>query len=156
MNVKLISQIIGGLCIIISGLAGSAFAGEVLVKAPEHPCVAYGISQLVAALQGQRHTLVRQTDNPGRLADVEVTLRTGVALAQARAQGSEEKQVQAVAALERALQRWRKLSMLAEKYNRLPVLSNSKEPFSWAQLTPEVDRDIERARAPLGASVPRR
>jgi|GEM_PF-2914904 len=83
-------------------------------------------------------------------------LRAGVALAQARAEGSEEKQAQAVAALERALQHWRKLSMLGEKYNRLPVLSNSKEPFSWAQLTPEVERDIERARAPLASPVPRR
>lgn len=76
-------------------------------------------------------------------------LRGGVALAQARAENHADKQAQAVAALERAVQHWRRLAALGEQYNRLPILSNSKEPFSWAQLTPEVERDIERARAPL-------
>ncbi|WCJ58049.1 hypothetical protein NXS98_09950 [Fontisphaera persica] len=83
-------------------------------------------------------------------------LQGGVALAQARAKGSAEQQQQAVAALERALQHWKRLAALGEKFNQLPILSNSAQPFSWAQLTPEVERDLERARAPLPPARPTR
>ena len=55
----------------------------------------------------------------------------------------------AVAALEKALAHWKRLAELGAKFNKLPVLSNSKEPFSWASLTPAVEKDIELAKAPL-------
>jgi hypothetical protein len=76
-------------------------------------------------------------------------------LAQARAAGDAAKQAEAAAALERALEHWKQLAAHGEKFNQLPIPSNSKEPFSWKQLTPEVERDIERARAPLPAAGPR-
>ena len=39
---------------------------------------------------------------------------------------------------------------LGGKFNRLPVPTNSKEPFSWSSLTPAVQRDIAISRKPLG------
>jgi hypothetical protein len=76
-------------------------------------------------------------------------LRGGVALATARATGDAAQQRAAVTALERALVHWNRLAELGAKFNKLPVLSNSREPFSWASLTPAVERDIEAAKAPL-------
>lgn len=70
-------------------------------------------------------------------------LRAGVALATARAKNDAKQQAIAIAALERALAHWKRLAELGGKFNRLPVLSNSKEPFSWSSLTPAVQRDIE-------------
>jgi hypothetical protein len=75
-----------------------------------------------------------------------------VALATARATGDAGQQRVAVAALERALVHWNRLAELGAKFNRLPVLSSSREPFSWASLTPAVEQDIEVARAPLRSS----
>jgi len=77
-------------------------------------------------------------------------LRAGVALATARAKNDTQQQAIAVSALERALAHWKRLAELGEKFNRLPVPSNSKEPFSWKSLTPAVERDIELSRKPLG------
>lgn len=77
-------------------------------------------------------------------------LRAGVALATARAKNDTQQQAVAVSALERALAHWKRLAELGEKFNRLPVPSNSKEPFSWKSLTPAVERDIELSRKPLG------
>jgi hypothetical protein len=68
-------------------------------------------------------------------------LRGGVALARARSKGDAGQQRVAVAALEKALVHWNRLAELGAKFNQLPVLSNSKEPFSWASLTPAVERD---------------
>lgn len=80
-------------------------------------------------------------------------LRGGVALASARAKGDLEQQGVAIAALKKALVHWKRLAELGAKYNKLPVLSNSRQPFSWAALTPAVEKDIEIAQAPLaGAS----
>ena len=76
-------------------------------------------------------------------------LRAGVALATARAKNDTQKQAAAISALERALSHWKRLAELGEKYNRLPVPSNSKEPFSWKSLIPAVERDIEISRKPL-------
>lgn len=76
-------------------------------------------------------------------------LRGGVALATARATGDVAQQRAAVAALEKALVHWKRLAELGAKFNQLPVLSNSKQPFSWASLTPAVENDIEIAKAPL-------
>ncbi len=76
-------------------------------------------------------------------------LRGGVALAQARAAKDRRKQQEAVLALERALGHWRRLAELGARFNQLPILSNAREPFSWAQLTPAVERDIATARAGL-------
>jgi hypothetical protein len=73
-------------------------------------------------------------------------LRGGVALARARSKGDAGQQRVAVAALEKALVHWNRLAELGAKFNQLPVLSNSKEPFSWASLTPAVERDIELAK----------
>ncbi len=78
-------------------------------------------------------------------------LRAGVALATARARNDAQQQAAAIAALERALAHWKRLAQLGGKFNRLPVPSNSREPFSWASLTPAVERDIELARRPLVA-----
>jgi hypothetical protein len=78
-------------------------------------------------------------------------LRGGVALATARANKDAAQQSAAVAALERALVHWERLAALGGKFNRLPVLSNTTAPFSWAALTPAVKRDIELARKPLDA-----
>ena len=76
-------------------------------------------------------------------------LRAGVALATARAKNDTQQQAAAISALERALSHWKRLAELGEKYNRLPVPSNSKEPFSWKSLIPAVERDIEISRKPL-------
>ena len=76
-------------------------------------------------------------------------LRAGVALATARAKGDVQQQRVAVAALEKALVHWKRLAELGAKFNQLPVLSNSREPFSWSALTPAVEKDIEIAKAPL-------
>ena len=70
-------------------------------------------------------------------------LRGGVALATARAKGDITQQRVAVAALEQALVHWKRLAELGAKFNQLPVLSNSRQPFSWASLTPAVEKDIE-------------
>jgi len=77
-------------------------------------------------------------------------LRAGVALATARAKNDTHQQAIAISALERALIHWKRLAELGEKFNRLPVPSNSKEPFSWKSLTPAVERDIELSQRPPG------
>lgn len=79
-------------------------------------------------------------------------LRGGVALATARAKGDLEQQRVAIAALKKALVHWKRLAELGAKYNKLPVLSNSRQPFSWAALTPAVEKDIEIAEAPLAGA----
>ncbi len=76
-------------------------------------------------------------------------LRGSVALAEARATKNVAKQQQAVAALERALGHWQRLAKLGARFNKLPVLSNSIEPFAWSELTPAVERDIATARTQL-------
>jgi len=79
-------------------------------------------------------------------------LRAGVALARARAGQDLKQQRRAVAELEKALQHWRRLAELGGRFNHLPVLSNSREPFSWDSLTAQVERDITLAKAPLASS----
>ena len=76
-------------------------------------------------------------------------LRAGVALATARAKNDAKQQAVATAALERALAHWKRLAELGGRFNRLPVLSNAREPFSWASLTPAVEKDVELARTTL-------
>lgn len=76
-------------------------------------------------------------------------LRGGVALAKARAGQDFKLQQQAITELESALGHWKRLADLGGKFNQLPVLSNSKKPFSWASLTPAVEKDVEIAKAPL-------
>jgi hypothetical protein len=76
-------------------------------------------------------------------------LRGGVALATARAKRDPAQQQLAVAALERARGHWRQLADLGARFNRLPVLSSAREPFSWAALTPAVEADIATAAKPL-------
>ncbi len=76
-------------------------------------------------------------------------LRGGVALAEARATKDVKQQQQAVTALEKALGHWQRLAELGARFNQLPVLHNSIDPFSWASLTPAVERDIATARAGL-------
>ena len=83
-------------------------------------------------------------------------LRGGVALATARNNGDMKQQQIAIAALERALVHWKRLAELGAKFNELPVLSNSRQPFSWASLTPAVESDIEVAKAPLNSASPSR
>jgi hypothetical protein len=83
-------------------------------------------------------------------------LRGGVALAMARANGDVNQQRVAVAALQKALVHWNCLADLGAKFNKLPVLSNSKDPFSWASLRPAVEKDIEVAKAPLSSTNPTR
>jgi hypothetical protein len=73
-----------------------------------------------------------------------------VALATARVKNDAKQQAVAVAALERALAHWKRLAELGGKFNRLPIPSNSREPFSWTSLTPAVERDIEMSRKTLG------
>jgi hypothetical protein len=73
-------------------------------------------------------------------------LRGGVALAKARATGDARAQQDAVLALEKALGHWQRLAELGGRFNQLPVVTNSREPFSWSQLTPAVQRDIAVAR----------
>ena len=76
-------------------------------------------------------------------------LRAGVALARARAELDVKEQQRAVAELEKALVHWKRLAELGARFNQLPVLSSSREPFSWASLTPAVEKDIELAEAAL-------
>jgi hypothetical protein len=76
-------------------------------------------------------------------------LRGGVALATAQAKNDAEQQAAATRALERALGHWKRLAELGGRFNRLPVPSNSRAPFSWSSLTPAVERDIEISRRPL-------
>ena len=72
-----------------------------------------------------------------------------MALAAARAKNDVKQQAIATAALERALVHWKRLAELGAKFNQMPVLSNSREPFSWASLTPAVEKDIHIARKTL-------
>ena len=76
-------------------------------------------------------------------------LRAGVALATARAKQDLKQRQRAVTELETALTHWKRLADLGGRFNQLPVLSNSIDPFSWASLTPAVEKDIEVAKAPL-------
>ncbi|MGL5019182.1 MAG: hypothetical protein ACRDBP_13690, partial [Luteolibacter sp.] len=76
-------------------------------------------------------------------------LRGGTALATARAKKDASQQAVAVSAFEKALVHWKHLAELGEKFNQLPVLSNSRLPFSWSSLTPAVERDLEISRKPL-------
>lgn len=73
-------------------------------------------------------------------------LRGGVALAEAKKTGSDRAKQEAVAALQRSLVHWKRLAELGERFNQLPIPSNSKEPFSWSQLLPQVEQDIAVAR----------
>lgn len=112
----------------------------------------------------QRVAAVRARGQPSPTLELELTdieawcaygayfaekLRGGVALAEARATKDFTKQRQAVAALEKALGHWQRLAALGARFNHLPVLHNSVDPFSWANLTPAVERDITTARAGL-------
>jgi hypothetical protein len=76
-------------------------------------------------------------------------LRGGVALATARAKGDVGQQRIAVAELEKALVHWKRLAEVTEKFNQLPVAANWRSPFSWTLLIPDVEKDIEVAKAPL-------
>lgn len=69
-------------------------------------------------------------------------IRGGVALAEAKATGSDRAKQEAVDALKRGLVHWKRLAELGERFNQLPIPSNSKEPFSWSQLLPSVEQDI--------------
>lgn len=79
-------------------------------------------------------------------------LRAGVALATARTRQDISQQQRAVKELETALAHWNRLAGLGARFNQLPVLSNSRQPFSWASLTPAVEKDIESAKAPLSSA----
>jgi hypothetical protein len=79
-------------------------------------------------------------------------LRAGVALATARARQDLKQQQRAVTELETALTHWKRLADLGGRFNQLPVLHNSIDPFSWASLIPAVEKDIELAKAPLTSS----
>jgi len=81
-------------------------------------------------------------------------VRGGVALATARKNSDVTQQRIAIAALERALVYWKHLAERGATFNELPVLSNSRQPFSWASLTPAVEGDIEVAKAPLTSAAP--
>jgi len=76
-------------------------------------------------------------------------LRAGVALATARATQDLKQQQRAVKELEIALAHWKRLADLGGRFNQLPVLHNSIDPFSWASLTPAVEKDIAIAKTPL-------
>jgi len=76
-------------------------------------------------------------------------LRAGVALATARAKGDAGQQRVAVAELEKALVHWKRLAELTGKFNQMPVASNWRQPFSWSLLIPDVEKDVEMAKAPL-------
>lgn len=78
-------------------------------------------------------------------------LRGGVALAIARANGDAEQHRLAVAELEKARGHWKRLAELTEKFNQLPVPSKWRQPFSWTLLIPDVEKDIEIAKAPLAS-----
>lgn len=119
-----------------------------------------------AAAVSQRVAAIRARAKPSPTLECELTdleawgaygqyfaekLRGGVALATARAKQDPAQQIAAIAALERALGHWQSLAELGAKYNRLPVLSSARQPFSWSALTPAVRADIEIARKPLAA-----
>ena len=76
-------------------------------------------------------------------------LRGSVALATAREKKDTAQQALAISAFERGLSHWKRLAELGGKFNQLPILSNSKIPFSWESLTPAVEKDIEVAKSPL-------
>jgi hypothetical protein len=76
-------------------------------------------------------------------------LRAGVLLATARAKGDPASQKLAVAQLEKAVVDWNRLSDLGGRFNQLPIKAPTKEPFSWASMLPQVEHDIELAKAPL-------
>ena len=76
-------------------------------------------------------------------------LRAGYLLETARSRKDSAHQERAVIELQKAVTHWKRLSDLGSRFNNLPVPSNSRGPFSWAALTPEVERDIELAKAPL-------
>lgn len=76
-------------------------------------------------------------------------LRGSVALATAREKKDTAQQALAISAFERGLSHWKRLAELGGKFNQLPILSNSKKPFSWESLTPAVEKDIEVAKSPL-------
>lgn len=82
-------------------------------------------------------------------------LRGGVALATARARNDSTQRQAAVAALQQAAEDWKRLAALGAKFNQLPVPSSAKEPFSWALLTPAVERDVEIAHEWRPAGTPR-
>jgi hypothetical protein len=112
--------------------------------------------KLVAALRA-KGAISPELD--GELTDIEAwcaygnyfanKLRAGVALAAARLHHDRADQKRAVIALEQALKDWHRLSRLGAKYNRLPILTPARDPFSWDSLTPDVERDIDLAEAPL-------
>jgi hypothetical protein len=54
-----------------------------------------------------------------------------------------------VTELEAALRHWKRLADLGGRFNQLPVLHNSIDPFSWGALIPAVEKDIELAQSPL-------
>ena len=76
-------------------------------------------------------------------------LRGSLALATAREKKDTAQQALAISAFERGLSHWKRLAELGGKFNQLPILSNSKKPFSWESLTPAVEKDIEVAKSPL-------
>lgn len=80
-------------------------------------------------------------------------LRAGVALAQARATGDATRQAEAVRQLQQALGDWHMLAQLEARYNRLPIAAPTRAPFSWDAMTPQVEHDIELAKAPLSAAA---
>jgi hypothetical protein len=81
-------------------------------------------------------------------------LRAGVALATARANHDLTEQALAVTTLEQAVADWQRLARLGAKFNRLPILSPAKEPFSWESLMPDVQHDVALAKAPLATLQP--
>jgi hypothetical protein len=83
-------------------------------------------------------------------------LRGGVALATARAKGDAGQQRVAVAELEKALVHWKRLAEVTEKFNQLPLAANWRQPFSWTLLIPDVEKDIELAKASLTSANPTR
>jgi hypothetical protein len=117
-----------------------------------------------AADAAQRIAAIRSRGKPSPTLECEITdieawgsfgryfaekLRAGVALATARAKNDPQQQQLAIAALERALLHWERLAELGGKFNALPILASSRQPFSWASLTPAVKRDIEISLKPL-------
>jgi hypothetical protein len=112
----------------------------------------------------KRVAKIREQKKPGETLECELTdieawcayanyfaakLRGGVALAYARKNDDAAQQALAIRAFESGLTHWRRLSALGGRYNQLPVLSNSRKPFSWASLTPEVEKDLEISRKAL-------
>jgi hypothetical protein len=122
-----------------------------------------------AAETSQRVNAIRAKTRPSPTLECELTdieawcafggyfaekLRAGVDLATARAKNEAKQQAVAIAALERALVHWKRLAELGGKFNRLPVPSNSRTPFSWASLTPAAEQDVEISRKPLEQGAP--